>query len=308
MRRGLLAAALLVAALAAPALAAAAQGSGKPHPALRVTASIAPPVHLFGNDVTARVLVIADTTRVDVSRLRVASTFAPYKPVGPPREVHTGSGRYVQTVWTWKLQCLTVECVPVAPPSDVSRVFHFPPAQVHGVGLHGKAHYRAHAFFPQIEVLSQLSPGERSYVISHKHIEWLYQLAPAAGGASYRVAPGLLFWLAVVLAGLCGSAALAVAARWALRFRTRTAARPAVPASYLERALALFFWANAHGDETLQRKALERVADELPLDVVDLSEIARELAWSPETPGGDEVETISERAGVPVHPEGRNGG
>ena len=61
------------------------------------------------------------------------------------------------------------------------------------------------------------------------------------------------------------------------------------------------------GDETLQRKALERVADELPLDVVDLSEIARELAWSPETPEGDEVEAISERAGVPVHPEERNG-
>ena len=81
------------------------------------------------------------------------------------------------------------------------------------------------------------------------------------------------------------------------------AAGPA--SSSLERALAVFFWAGRRGDETLQRKALERVAAELPLDVADLSDATRELAWSPETPEEDEVEAISERAGVPAHHEER---
>ena len=73
--------------------------------------------------------------------------------------------------------------------------------------------------------------------------------------------------------------------------------------SSLEQALTLFFWAGRHGDETLQRKALERVAAELPIDVSNLSDETRELAWSPELPEEDEVEAISERAGVPAHHE-----
>jgi hypothetical protein len=298
MKRALLAAALAALATAAPAAAKQAKS-------LRATASVSPPVQLFGNDVTARVSVIVDSTRVDPARLRVAAKFAPFAPVRPPQEVQTGSGRYVQTTWTWTLRCLAAACVPVAPPSDVSHDFGFPPAQISGFGVNGRSVYRAHVFFPAVEVLSQISPSERAFIVAHKRVQWRYQLAPAAGDA-YRLPPGLVFWLAVVLAGLCCAAALVLAGRWALGLRKPAAATaPALPASYLERALALFFWANARGDETLQRKALERVADELPLDVVDLSEIARELAWSPETPEGDEVEAISERAGVLVHPEER---
>lgn len=297
MKRALLAAMLVALATAAPAAA-------KP---LEATTSVSSPVEIFGNSVTVRVSAIADTRRVDPARLRVKVNFAPYERVGDPREAQTGSGRYVQTTWTWKLRCLTAACVPISPPSDVFHDFKFPPAQVRGLGVNGKSEYRTHAYFPQVEVLSAISPREKTFILAHKHILWLYQLAPAAGDA-YRLSPGLVFWLAVALAGLCGAAALFVAGRWALRLRRPTEATvPAFQGSYLERALALFFWANAHGDETLQRKALERVADELPLDVVDLSEIARELAWSPETPEGDEVEAISERAGVPVHPEERTG-
>jgi hypothetical protein len=287
-------------ATAAPAAAAA------PAPPLYATTSVSPPVEIFGDGATASVTVTTDTTRVDPAGLQVAVDFAPYQRIGPPREVHSGSGRYVQTTWTWKLRCVSATCVPVSPPSDFFHDYRFPPAQVRAIGVNGKVDYRLHVFFPAIKMVSAISPREQAYIEAHKRIQWLYALAPAAGDA-YRLSPELVFWLAVALAGLCAAAALVLAGRWALRLRTPVTAAPAVPASYLERALALFFWANARGDETLQRKALERVADELPLDVVDLSEIARELAWSPETPEGDEVEAISERAGVPVHPEERNG-
>ena len=300
MKRAVLVAVLVALATAAPA------GAKRPK-ALRVSTFVAPPVALFGDHVIARVSVIADTTRVDPAGLRVDAKFAPFEPVGPPRKVQTGSGQYVQTTWTWTLRCLSKACVPVSPPSDVFHDFHFPPAQVRGFGINSKRVYRAHPFFPSVKVLSEVSPREQAFIKAHKRILWQYPLAPAAGDA-YRLSPGLVFWLALVLAVLCGAAALLLAGRWVLRFRTPVApTAPAVTGTQLERALALFFWADAHGDETLQRKALERVADELPLDVLDLSETARELAWSPEMPEGEEVEAISERAGVPVHPEERNG-
>ncbi len=302
MKRALALVLLAMLATTAPAAAAAPPATGQPSSPLHTTVSISPPVHLFADPVTARVIVVEDTKRVDPARLRVTASFAPYTAIGRPQKVQTGSGRYVQTTWTWKLHCVTAVCVPVGPPSDVYHVFHFPPVQVRGVGIHGNTHYANHVFFPQLEVISQVSPREKAHIEKYKHIDWLYQPSPTS--AAYRLPPALVFWLAVALAVLCAAAAVLLATRWALRRRAPHAAQAGLSASYLERALALFFWANAHGDETLQRKALERVADELPLDELDLSEVARELAWSPETPEGDAVEAISQHAGVDMHPNG----
>jgi hypothetical protein len=303
MRRALAPVVLAVLGTAAPAAAATPPTTpGQPKNPLQTTVSISPPVHLFGDTVTAHVSVVADTTRVNPARISVLAKFAPYTAIGRPQKVQVGSGRYVQTTWTWKLHCVTAVCVPEGPPSDTFHYFHFPPVQVRGVGPHG-TRYANHVFLPQLEALSQVSPREKLHIEKYKHIDWLYQAGPA--GTAYRLPPDLVFWLALALAVLCGAAAVVLASRWALRFRSAHAAgAPGVPASYLERALALFFWANAHGDETLQRKALERVADELPLDELDLSEVARELAWSPETPEGEAVEVISQHAGVDMHPNG----
>jgi hypothetical protein len=305
MKRAAALALLAFLATAAPAAAAGPATTtplGQPVNPLQTTVSMSPPVHFFADPVTARVTVVADTKRVDPTRIRVTAKFAPYTAIGPPQKVQVGSGRYLQTTWTWKLHCVTAVCVPVGPPSDVYHVFHFPPVQVRGVGIHGRTKYANHVFFPQLEVISQVSPREKAHIEKYKHIDWLYQAGPA--GTAYRISPDLVFWLALALAVLCGTAAVVIASRWALRFRTARASQSGLPSSYLERALALFFWANAHGDETLQRKALERVADELPLDELDLSEVARELAWSPETPEGDAVEAISQASGVDMHPNG----
>jgi hypothetical protein len=69
------------------------------------------------------------------------------------------------------------------------------------------------------------------------------------------------------------------------------------PGTPLERALAVLRYAHRHGDETLQRKAFERVAGELGVEQADeLTRIARELAWSPRTPEGEEVEDFAEQA------------
>jgi len=292
----------VLAALSATAPAGAdvphVQGSsvlGKNLP-LKVYASMTPLVHTFGDPITAQVAVVADRKWVAPSNVRTIVHFAPYEPAGPPTVVRTSNGRLLQITWTWKLRCLTVECLPVMKKSDLAHIFHFSPAHVEYLSPQGEVRYATDARFPHIAVLSELSPFEVA-ALQHQSLSWYYQLTPLPS-PRYRVSPGLAFWLAVALAAVLGAAGLVIAGRWALPFLPARAAPSPTRASSLERALTLFFWARAHNDETLQRKALERVADELPFDVHDLSETARALAWSPETPEEEDVEEISERAGI----------
>lgn len=306
MRRALPLAVLLALALAGSAAAAPLKppfvdGSVVGKKAIRVSASISPPVQTFGSDVTATVFVLADTKWVDPSGLRLATDFSPFERVGRVIEHQSRRGRFLEREWTWTLRCVSVACVPIVPPSDLSHIFRLRPVSVHFLSPNGKVAYRAGTRFPGIKIISDISPGIVAWLNARKGIKWQYDLAPAV--VAYRVSPALVFWLALVLAGLCGATGLALVARWMLRFRKPlpvTAAGP--PASSLERALAVFFWAGGRGDETLQRKALERVAAELPFDVAGLSDATREIAWSPETPEDEEVEAISEKAGVLAHP------
>ncbi len=268
---------------------------------IRVIAEVSPPVQLFGNSVTATVTVLADRKFVDPTRLRLHVGFLPYRPIALPVKHERETGRLIDIQWTWTLRCLTVTCVPIVPPSDTEHVFHFEPARVDYLRSNGKAAWAARARFPAVEALSEISPGIVAFLRNYKRLEWQYDIAPPA--PSYRVSPALVFWLALALAAVCAAGGITLVTRWVLRFRSPTAvtARPQI--SSLERALALFFWAGRRGDETLQRKALERVAAELPPDVADLSDATRELAWSPDMPEVDEVEAISAQAGVLTHHE-----
>lgn len=302
--RALLLAVLVALATAAPAAAllqpvpGSAVGDGVP---LKAYASIAPDVHLFGDVVTAKVAVVADTKWVDPKRLRVTASFDPYKPVHAPSVLHSGSGRFLQLTWTWTLRCLTSPCVPREPPSDKYRVFQFRPARIDYLTPDGKLQYGITAGFPKVEVLSQVSPGVAAYLAHYNTLDWQFRLAPVAA-PRYRVAPGLVFWLALSLGGLFAAAGLFLGGRWALSLRPAVAALPPAPVSTLERALALYYRARDAGDDTLQRKALERVAEELELPERDLSEIARALAWSPESPDAEDVRAISERARAGLAP------
>jgi hypothetical protein len=269
-------------------------GGGLP---LKVYATVTPGVHLFGDPITAKVAVVADRKWVAPANVHVVVHFRPYKPVGSPTLVRSSNGRLLQLTWTWKLRCLTAQCLPVTKTSDLARVFKFSPAHVEYRSPSGRVRYAIDARFPQIAALSELNPSEVHAISVHTLI-WANHLTPLPA-PRYRVSPGLLFWLALALAAVLAAAGLTLASRWALQFRPARAAQgPAHGSSSLERALTLFFWARAHDDETLQRKALERVADELPYDVHDLSETARALAWSEETPEEEDVQEISERAGI----------
>jgi hypothetical protein len=310
MRRAILialaGAALLAAATVAPRAAAdlpiyssgTSIGEGKP---LKAYATIAPQVHLFGDVITARLAVVADTKWVDSERLRVSTGFEPYQVVRAQHGTSYGAGRFEQVTWTWTLRCITTKCVPRLPPSERFHVFRFQTIHIEYVKPNGKPAYGIAATWPMVEVYSQVSPGVATFLQRTNHLNWRFHITPVAA-PTYRIAPGLLFWLALG----AGIAMLLLAAafgwRWYRLMRPRKAYGPGDTAGTpLERALAVLAWAHARGDETLERKALERVAGELGVetpvqDADELSRTARELAWSSRTPEDEEVETFSERA------------
>ena len=264
-------------------------GEGLP---LKAYASITPTVHLFGDMLTAKLAVIADTKWVDPVKLHVTTSFAPYAPIKEPQRLQLRYGRFEQITWTWKLRCLDSLCVPRTPPNDKFHVFHFAPAHVQ----YGKPGYAINAYWPPVEVLSQISPGVARFLVVTKRIHWRTGMTPVAT-PTYRFSPTTVYWVALVLAILAAAAALLLGTRWYLRINPRRAVATGPPGTPLERALAVLRYAHETGDETLQRKAFERVAGELGVERADeLSVQAKELAWSPRTPQDEEVEQFAVQA------------
>jgi hypothetical protein len=301
VRRALL---IAVVALAAAAPAAAqlpvfesgsVLGEGMP---LKAYATVTPTVHLFGDEVTARLAVVSDTRWVEPERIRVRASFAPYRALRRPSIVRVQVGRFAQTTWTWTLRCLTTPCAPRVPPSERYHDFRFQTISIDYLGKDGRPAYGITASWPTVEVQTQVSPGVRQYLEQTNRFRWRFHMTPVAAPA-YRLPPSVLFWAALGLAGALGLAALPLGLRWYRRVRPAAVAATAVgpPATTVERALRLLAWAHASGDETLERKTLERLAAELHADNGDdLSRAARELAWSPRTPEDEDVETLAERA------------
>jgi hypothetical protein len=272
-------------------------GEGVP---LKAYATLTPQVHLFGDTITARLAVVADTKWVDPERLRVSAGFEPYKVVRTPQRTSNSVGRFQQVTWTWTLRCITTECVPRVPPSERFHIFRFRTIHIEYVGLNGKPAYGIDATWPRVEVVSQVSPGVAKFLQKTNHLNWRFHIAPVAS-PTYRVSPNVLFWLAFGAGIVLLLVAAAFGWRWYRLVRPRKTYGPGeATGTPLERALAVLAWAHARGDETLERKALERVAGELGVETVtdidELSRTARELAWSSRTPEDDEVETFSERA------------
>jgi hypothetical protein len=268
-------------------------GEGVP---LKAYATIDPTVHLFGDQITARIAIVADTKWVDPRRLRVLTNFTPYEPTRSPTVLRLRVGRFAQVTWTWTLRCVTTPCVPRVPPSDKFHIFHFQPAHIEYVSLDGKPAYAMNASFPPVEVLSQVSPGVAAFLRKTNRLNWRIDFTPVAA-PTYRTSPGLVFWLAIALGGLAALGAAFLAFRWYLVVRPRPEPVLAATGTPLERAIAVLRYAHEHGDETLQRKAFERVAGELGVERADeLTQIARELAWSARTPEDEEVEEFAEQA------------
>jgi hypothetical protein len=269
-------------------------GEGTP---LKAYATITPTVHLFGDSVTAKIAVVADTKWVDPERLRVNASFTPYEPTRSPSVLRYSVGRFAQVTYTWTLRCIASPCVPRVPPSDKFHVFRFHPARVQYIALTGMPQYGLNVSWPPVEVLSQVSPGVAAFLRKSNNLNWRIHITPVAS-PTYRMSPDLLFWLALALGGTLAIVAAMFARRWYFVVRPRSVETYTIdPGTTLERALAVLRYAHERGDETLQRKAFERIAGELGIEEADeLTRMARELAWSPRTPEDEEVEEFAAQA------------
>ena len=279
------------------AVGTAASSAAAADPPLRAYVGIQPALHLFGDTVHARLTVFADRQRVDPAGLRVSATFAPYELVTQPELTEVRAGRFEQLTWAWTLRCLSAKCLPARSPSKGPRVVRFPDAQVDSLRPNGKLDLRLTAAWPRVEVLSRLNPGVARDLRVRGVFDWRYSVSPVAA-PTFRVRPRLLFALALAVAAALVASALAVAVLSYLAIGPRRAAPPGSERTPLSRALSLLTWAHVHGDETLQRKAFERVGDELGVVHTKngLSETAHELAWRSELPEGAEVQTFARRA------------
>jgi hypothetical protein len=287
--------------LAAPAAASlpvfqsgSSLGEGTP---IKAYATITPTVHLFGDSVTARIAIVADTKWVDPNRLHVLASFTPYVSTRKPTILRLSIGRFAQVTYTWSLRCITAPCVPHVPPSDKFHVFRFHAAHIEYTAPSGKPLYGINTSWPPVEVLSQVSPGVVAFLAKSNRLNWRAQITPLAS-PTYRISPELLIWLALALGTALVVAAAWFGHRWYLVLRPQGVTAFAIdPGTTLERALAVLQYAHEKGDETLQRKAFERVAAELGIERADeLTRTARELAWSQRTPEDDEVEEFAEQA------------
>ena len=269
-------------------------GEGAP---LKAYATITPTVHLFGDSVTAKIAVVADTKWVDPERVRVNASFTPYEPMRSPAVLRYSVGRFAQVTYTWTLHCISSPCVPRVPPSDKFHVFRFHAARVEYIAMTGKPQYGLNVSWPPVEVLSQVSPGVAAFLRRSNNLDWRIHITPVAS-PTYRMSPDLLFWLALALAGTLAAVAALFARRWYLVVRPRSVETYTIdPGTTLERALSVLRYAHEQGDETLQRKAFERIAGELGIEEADeLTRTARELAWSPRTPEDEEVEDFAAQA------------
>ena len=156
-------------------------GEGQP---LKAYASIQPTVHLFGDTLSARLAVVADTRWVDPKLLRVHAGFAPYTVASGPTLLDLHVGRFEQLTWTWKLRCITATCVPIFPPSETLHVFHFPSAHVVYMRPNGKRDFSIGATWPGVEVLSQISPGVESALLNARKYDWHWHGVWTAGVCS----------------------------------------------------------------------------------------------------------------------------
>ena len=222
----LLGVAALALACAAPALAGvpvvnggSSVGEGLP---LKAYATITPTVHLFGDSITAKLAIVADTKWVDPSRLQVNADFAPYEEMHAPTVQRLGVGRFAQVTWIWTLHCVRSACVPRVPPSDRFHVFQFHAAHIAYLEANNKPAYGLNASWPPIEVLSQISPGLVAFLDRTNRLNWQLGMTPVAA-PTYRLSPTLLLWLAIAVAAAFGIAAIWFGSRWYLVVRPQPA-------------------------------------------------------------------------------------
>ena len=292
-RRGLIAGAALlvvVGGVLAGVLVSRGGGSaGSPPSAIQARSALVPGVVLFGDTLTARLDVILDRSKVDPGSVRVQASFAPWKPVAPPKQVRRdGSASSTYIGKTYVLRCLEADCTS----QNDTFAEDFDRARVSYVGRDG-THRVMQVQWPRLIVDSRYAQKTLSAAGSSA-APWKAALF-SLPSLTYSISPSLLF--ALLLTGglvlLLAAGGLVYLARRRPAVRPAPAPAPPPPAPVLtplEHALLLLELSERVDGSGDQRRALERVAAELARrGEEELARAARALAWSEPVPGTEQT-------------------
>jgi hypothetical protein len=217
----------------------------------------------------------------------VQASFAPWKAVAPPKQVRRdGSASSTYIGKTYQLRCLEADCTS----QNDTFVEVFDKARVSYVTRDG-AHKVMQVRWPN-EVVDSRDAQKTLSAQGDTVAPWKAALF-SLPSVTYSISPTLLFSL-LLLAGivlLLAAGGLVYLARRGTTVRAAPAPPPPPPAPLLpplERALLLLELEDRVDGAGDQRRALERVAEELTRrGETELARAARALAWS-ETPPGTE--------------------
>ena len=264
------ASALLSSPRAAAAAAADAAGRRRPGSSRRrgraaqgVRDRSSPTVHLFGDSLTAQLAVVADTKWIDPHACASRRTSRPYQASTTAEVLRLQVGRFAAGDVDVDAP-LPRRAVRPRPPNErsstssaSSRPRRVPrsrtASRAYGINATGRRSRSSRRSAPASSGSSQLT----------KHINWRFGVGARRRSRRTASRPSLAFWLAIALATLAAAGAVLLGGRWYLAIRPRRRSCDSLPGTPLERALAVLRYAHETGDETLQRKAFERVADEL---------------------------------------------
>jgi len=291
----------LVVALGAGAVALASAGPAAAQsfiPAIRLQTSVGTGPHLFGDQMDARLDLFVDRSRTDMGSIKVDTNFFPYGRLGSPRRTSARDGRTQRISYSYRLECVTVQCFPGL--SRQQFKVAFPYAVVRYREQNGARRGLA-VKWPTFRLISRLPPLTADQLRLQAPITT--GLSPASAmfapvgvpAATYRMSPVLLAAL-LLAASLLALAAGVFAGRPVLaHIRSSSEAEEGPALSSLERALERVeesARAAGRGD----REALAWLARELARNGrTDDARQARRLAWSEHEPTADDSVTLVER-------------
>jgi hypothetical protein len=250
---------------------------------LVANARLTPQQHLFADAVHAQVEVVLDRGAVDPNSVRIHSKFAPYRALQKTRVSRNDVGRMTRLRYDYTLACMTATCLP----KKAGRV-DFGIATVEYQRRGASTPESATIDWQPLRVAGRIAPGRLWQGLLRAD----YRDLPSA---TYRVGPGWVELVALVLAALFALGALILILR--LLPLERLAARlwgVIDRRSALERALALVRESSKSGRTEDGRRALERLSVELRRTrKADLAQDASRIAWSQRAPGDAVVNPLS---------------
>ena len=272
-------------------------------PVIVAEGELRPRISLFGDTVTATVVATLNPRAIDPDSVRVAGSFSPFQQVGKARRIVRSAGDTTSIETTFVLRCLASACVP----GTTTIQAQFEPARVAYAIRAGGPEQAIEVSWPTLTQYTRIHPSAFSGRDALA-APWRADLVRVPA-VSYGVAPGLAIALLLVAGGLLvlGGGVLAY------RMLPRRAPPPEPEAppepelTALERALAVLESPAQADGVADRRRALELIADEAAQwKDNELTQTARELAWSEDVPEEEAARALVAR--VRAHLEEQDDG